>query len=179
MNIIEPIMKFLSGGFQAFNPEDKQQPLVVIDQKSEYGTNGMPYIMPVIQPNVYALPHNIFLQIQPVQFSVTFEAMDEETFEYLDEDQPVVVFIYDPYEPEEFIYLVTQLNQGIGNGELYPGTYGLLALVYVDEDLDDIDGIGIVNFTIQEGELPFDLGVLISSDDEIISNLLGEIYGQN
>ena len=36
---------------------------------------------------------------------------DDETFEDLDEDQPVVVFIYDPYEREEFIYVVTELGQ--------------------------------------------------------------------
>ena len=180
MNIVEPILKFLHGGFkEAFNSEDKQQPLVVIDQKGGYGANTMPYVMPVVQPNVYALPHNMFLQTQPVRFGVTFEPMDDETFEDLDEDQPVVVFIYDPYEPEEFIYVVTELGQGINNGELYPGTYALVALVYLDEDFDDIDGVGTATFNIYEGELPFDLTVPISSDDEDISDFLDEIYGQN
>lgn len=179
MNIFEGITKFVGGGIKTFIPEDKQQPVVVnLHQESGYGAGTMPYIMPVIQPNLFAPPHYIALETEPVQFDVTFEPIDEETFEYLDEEQPVVVFIYDPYEPEEFIYVVTDLN-GIGNGELYPGTYQLLAIVYLDEDFDEIDGVGFANFTINEGELPFDLHVVVSSDDEMISDLLGEIYAQN
>ena len=72
-----------------------------------------------------------------------------------------------------------RLLPGINNGELYPGTYALVALVYLDEDCDDIDGVGTATFNIYEGELPFDLTVPISSDDEDISDFLDEIYGQN
>ncbi len=100
MSIIEPILEFIVK--KAFPPEtDKQQPVVVnVNQDSGYGGYTMPYIMPVIPPmppNVYSLPHySTGLETIPVQFDVTFEPIDEETFEYLDEDQPVVVLSMTP-----------------------------------------------------------------------------------
>ena len=150
---------------------EQQQPVVInVPQVREQDT---PLVRPVAQPNVYAPDHYIIAETEPIQFDVTFEPVDDETFEYLDATQPVIIFIFDPNDLEEMIFFITDLGQGINNGELYPGQYGLLALVYVDEELEYIDAIGVTDFTIEEYELPFDLRVPISSDENMIAGLLG------
>ncbi len=175
MNIIEGIKQFIKGGLEALKDAEPRQAIVInnhLNKEGGYGTNIVPVITPVIQPNVYAPPHYIFPEIELVQFNVIFEPFDYGAFKYLYSEQPVVVFIFDPYEPEVNICLETELGYGINNGQLYPGRYGLLALV-VDESLEDIYGIGIADFTIYEGQLPFDLLIPISTDDSIIASLLG------
>lgn len=192
MNIFEGIgknvTKFVKGGLDALKDAEPAKAVVVnVNQEGRQAANILPVITPIVQPNVYT-PQNyidyIVPEIEPVQFDVTFVPIDYATFEYLDPEQLVVVFVFNAYEPERNIFLITELGQGISNGELYPGRYGLIALVlnedfedigYVEdiESVEDIDGVGIADFIIDEYQPSFDLHIPISTDDYIISGLLG------
>lgn len=171
MSIAKGIIDFLHGGVQAvLENKERQQPVVV--NVNQAGGGNYPMIVPVSHPGQYALPNADIEASLPTPFSVTFEAIDEGTRDYLNLNQPVLVLIFDPNEPDETIVVTTELGDGL-SGEFYPGLYSLLALVLMGEDMEQIDAIGVADFTIEDGEPPFDLRVAVSSDEEDIAEILG------
>jgi len=152
-----------------------QQPVVFSLHTSDPGDNlEQPSLRPTRLPDVYAPSGRLDNLLERVSFDLNFVPLDEESFEDLVAEQPVIVFIYNPEDPDEAVFSLTELGDGIRDGYLYPGTYGLLALVYFDESFEEIDAVGLAELTIGVGSPPLEINVPISSDENILDALLGE-----
>lgn len=103
----------------------------------------------------------------PVGVQIRFVPADRWAQAYLLTRQPTLVVIerLGLGLAQEPIVVATFLEDG-ADGALYPGLYRLSAFVFLNNNLDAIDGIGIVDFSVEVGEPPFLLRVPIDAVPE-------------
>jgi len=104
----------------------------------------------------------LFRSMYATTFEGTFAAVDEWSFEWLDEDQVVICEIR-PLDGEiDALVIAATLADGFV-AQLIPGEYRIRSIVFLD---DEIDGVGDGWFDIRAGELSFSLEIPIEAVDD-------------
>lgn len=109
----------------------------------------------------------------PIRFEGAFVPADTWAETYLLADQPVLLVIANKDEGSPFNSMVALTMLGGGfEGSLFPGDYVLAAYVFLDEDFldddggwseEDLDGGGLVEFSVRPNEPPFRLEIGIEA----------------
>lgn len=106
----------------------------------------------------------------PIPFDGVFVPADAWAHTCLGAEQPVLIVIedHDDQSPLDTILAVLPLGSTF-EGQLFPGTYSLGAFVFLNEDFtnwDNLDGGGLVEFSVAPGDQPFRLEIPIEATPE-------------
>lgn len=118
-----------------------------------------------------------WVEIEPTDVIGYFVPADEQAADWLDPDQPVLCAILDTDPDSELEGLVVPgyLDEPFV-AALFPGVYTLVAFVFLDEDVELLDGIGIGEFAVEWGEPAFSLEIPVIDADELeIEELLDDL----
>lgn len=126
---------------------------------------GREYELAYSRASGFAVPVSdlYFPGLAPTEFAVAFTATDDRSYEWLEDDQPVITVIHDLDATElDAVVTVTTLEEGF-LAQMYPGEYLIASFVFYE---DDLDGLGFDSFTISPGEGSFVLQAPIVGLDD-------------
>lgn len=117
-------------------------------------------------------------ETEPAEMIGYFVPVDQQAAQWLEPDQPVLVAILDtdPASDLEGLIIPTYLDEPF-EAALYPGLYILVAFVFLDDDVDELDGIAISEFTVDWDDVVFTLEIPVADADELeIEELLDDLF---
>lgn len=95
---------------------------------------------------------------------VNFTAGEDDD-DYFSLDQPAVVMVAPLEEDDELTVGLRLANQL--DVEVAPGWYGVLAVVYMDDDLNEVDGLGFTLVPVEDWGYDIDVDVELMEADEV------------